>query len=56
MLDRIALILSIIGALNWQNGPVEHNYKLPWAAKEFIADFFTFDLGRTATIKVISII
>lgn len=44
----------IIGALNWQNGPVENNYKLPWAAQEFIPNLFTFDLGRTATIKVIS--
>ena len=44
----------IIGALNWQNGPVENNYKLPWLAQEFIPNFYTFDLGRTATIKVIS--
>ena len=44
----------IIGALNWQNGPETNNYKLPWAAQEFIPDFYTFDLGRSATVKVIA--
>lgn len=44
----------IIGALNWQNGPVTENYKLPWAAEEFIPNFYSFDLGRTATVKVIT--
>lgn len=44
----------IIGALNWQNGPETNNYKLPWAAQEFIPNFYTFDLGRSATVKVIA--
>ena len=52
--DSLKGNVYIIGALNWQNGPETNNYKLPWAAQEFIPDFYTFDLGRSATVKVIT--
>lgn len=42
----------ITGALDWNNG--SGNYKPLWVSAEYIPNMYTFDLGRTATVKVLT--
>lgn len=42
----------ITGALDWNNG--SGNYKPLWIGEEYIPNMYTFDLGRTATVKVLT--